>query len=765
LRNLVAALALALVTAVGIAHPVAAAQISTAKVVIIVGATHGTTPLYRSYADAAYAEAIKYTSRVTKVYSPNATWANVKAATAGANIVIYFGHGNGWPSPYANDPAYTTKDGMGLNADLNGDGKLSDYENKYYGEPYMAQLGLAPNAIVLLHNLCYASGNSEPGGAIPTMSVAHQRIDNYAAGFLKGNARAVIADGHMEPQTYLRDLFTTSQSIVSLWRSQPNYHGHEASFASTRSPGYTDFSDPESTPGSFYRSLVTKPTVTTAAVTNAVGDTGVDPASLVIPGRAIVTAPTTPLFASPSDMTADGTASVASGTRLKVIANGIPAGPGSLPTVQVQGLDDPTINGYVLASALTPKDSRAPVLIALDAGAARFSPNGDGRSDTQTVAGIFSETVPWTVRFSDSSGNVVDTATGTGREFSVTWDGLVDGAAVPDGSYDWTVSGTDAWQNGTATGGGRVVVDTTAPNVTALAPDGSSIGVFSPNGDGISDAAATQVVVSEAGSLFVRIADASDATVRSFSVSSAAGANSISWDGRNNAGSIVPDGDYSIRFTPRDAVGNTGAGASRTLRVNNLLGFVGSSSLLFFPQDLDRLAATTTLSFRVTRPATVNWTIRDASNQVVATRFPGTAVGAGSQAWVFNGRRDNDTMLPTGVYTSVVTATDGAVTISQAKAFEMNAFFIRPSTTSLRRGTRLTVSATTAERLSTSARLYVYQPGLAVWSVVMTRVDSVRSKATITLRAGGRAGVVRFKVVARDYGGRVQYTNRSFALR
>jgi hypothetical protein len=61
LRNLVAALALALVTAVGIAHPVAAAQISTAKVVIIVGATHGTTPLYRSYADAAYAEAIKYT--------------------------------------------------------------------------------------------------------------------------------------------------------------------------------------------------------------------------------------------------------------------------------------------------------------------------------------------------------------------------------------------------------------------------------------------------------------------------------------------------------------------------------------------------------------------------------------------------------------------------------------------------------------------------------------------------------------------------------
>jgi len=46
----------------------------------------------------------------------------------------------------------------------------------------------------------------------------------------------------------------------------------------------------------------------------------------------------------------------------------------------------------------------------------------------------------------------------------------------------------------------------------------------------------------------------------------------------------------------------------------------------------------------------------------------------------------------------------------------------------------------------------------------MTKVDSLRSKATITLKRGGAAGLVRFKVVARDYDGRVQYTNRSFPL-
>src|SRR5690349_15928032 len=40
------------------------------KVVIIVGATEGTTSTYRSYADTEYAEALKYTPNVVKVYSP-----------------------------------------------------------------------------------------------------------------------------------------------------------------------------------------------------------------------------------------------------------------------------------------------------------------------------------------------------------------------------------------------------------------------------------------------------------------------------------------------------------------------------------------------------------------------------------------------------------------------------------------------------------------------------------------------------------------------
>ena len=247
------------------ATPVLAAELSAAKVVIIVGATHGSTTKYRGYADEAYAEAIQYSSNVVKVYSPNATWSKVKSATVGASVVIYFGHGNGWPSPYTYDPNYTTKNGFGLNATA-GDG---DNNNKYYGEPYVSTLDLAPNAIVLLHHLCYAAGNSEPGDAEPTKSVARQRVDNYGAGFLKAGAKVVIADGHRGPVDYLRALFTTDQPLVDLWRTQPNFQGNESSFASVRTPGATAFMDPETPTAGFYRSLVGDPTITTAEVLGA----------------------------------------------------------------------------------------------------------------------------------------------------------------------------------------------------------------------------------------------------------------------------------------------------------------------------------------------------------------------------------------------------------------------------------------------------------------------------------------------------------------
>jgi hypothetical protein len=256
LPKIALALALALITSVAAITPtpVAASGAGTSpKVVIIVGATHGLTSNFRGYADLEYAEAIKHTDNVVKVYSPNATWDVVQEAVRGASIVIYHGHGNGCPSPYGGCvPPWTTKNGFGLNDAAKG---LSDYNNTYYGEPWIRTLELAPNAIVLLHNLCYAAGNSEPGHGEPTLEVAQQRADNYAAGFLAAGARAVIAGGHENAVHYLRSLFTTSQTVDEMWLNAPTANGNTFSFPSVRTPGATVRMDPETPTTRFYRAI------------------------------------------------------------------------------------------------------------------------------------------------------------------------------------------------------------------------------------------------------------------------------------------------------------------------------------------------------------------------------------------------------------------------------------------------------------------------------------------------------------------------------
>ncbi len=121
----------------------------------------------------------------------------------------------------------------------------------------MDNLHLAPNAVVLLHHLCYASGNTEPGLAEGTEAQSVARVDNYAAGFIRAGARAVVAEAHLGPAYYVRALLRSQASVEQIWRASPNSHGNTFAVASDRSPGFTERLDPDRPSGGFYRSLVT----------------------------------------------------------------------------------------------------------------------------------------------------------------------------------------------------------------------------------------------------------------------------------------------------------------------------------------------------------------------------------------------------------------------------------------------------------------------------------------------------------------------------
>lgn len=583
MRNAAVALALLLLASVGAAVPTVAAA-AEPKVVIIVGATEGTTASYRRDADETYAAALQYTSNVVKVYSPNATWARVKAAVSGAAVVVYLGHGNGWPSPYTYDPNYTTKDGFGLNK-VEGGG---DSNRVYYGEPYISTLNLS-GAVVILNHLCYASGNSESGAADPTVTVARQRVDNYASAFLRAGAAAVIADAHYGLEGYLRDLFTTSQPIESLWANQGSTRGNLVSFPSARTSGATAYMDPNTPTSGFYRSLVVR-----------------------------------------------------------------------------------------------------------------------------------------------TAGSVVSFGNG-----------------------------------GTGGGAGTTpppVADVTPPQLTAVSPGPETISSLSPNGDGSHETVTLSATSSEPGSLVASVREPFGSIVKTWSVPAKTGPAAVTWDGRDATGAPVVDGRYVVSIAPTDAAGNTGASQERVVDVASALGSVTTSSTTaFFPVGTTVPPRTTDLSFTLSRPMTVTWTLRNAEGAIVETRLAGVPLPAGTQTWTFDGRRSDGRTLAPGRYTSVVEASDGTVVASESVSFVADAFIVKPSDSTPARGQRITVTLTTAGPLAANPRVSVYQPGLAAWSVATVRLSSTTYRATLTLKPG-HTGTLTFKGSGRDTGGTVLQTSRSYRL-
>ena len=250
-RLTVLSLAFAVVAAIGMANPLPTAAAGL-KVVIVVGPVGSSTANYIYNAKKYAAQARSYGANVVEIYSPNATWDRVKTAAQGAKVVIYLGHGNGSPNPYGPWSPYKD-DGFGLNATA-GQGHSN---TRYYGEYYVrTQIRLARNAVVILNRLCYASGDSEWGAPNPTVSTARQRVDNFAAGFLRTNARAVFAEGINSISYILYGLFRTSRTIKSIFYSAPSWNGHyDFQFASGRTPGNTAWMDPMA-PGRYYRSVV-----------------------------------------------------------------------------------------------------------------------------------------------------------------------------------------------------------------------------------------------------------------------------------------------------------------------------------------------------------------------------------------------------------------------------------------------------------------------------------------------------------------------------
>jgi hypothetical protein len=262
--RLVALSILALAVAFGglAVNPARAAAASTVKVVIVVGPVGSSTAKYVKSAKSYAALARSYGASVKEVFSPNATWAKVKAAAKGANIFIYLGHGNGYPSPYGPFSGLR-RNGMGLNTS-SGHGNSNV---KYYGQTLMRTgLDLAPNSVVLLNRLCYASGNSEWGTSNPSKATAMKRADGYATGFLRTGAKALFANGIDSLSSIIRDLLGSNKNVGQIFAGDAAWTGsRDFRFTSRHTSWASVWMDPYAK-SRYYHSVVGKLTLTAAQV-------------------------------------------------------------------------------------------------------------------------------------------------------------------------------------------------------------------------------------------------------------------------------------------------------------------------------------------------------------------------------------------------------------------------------------------------------------------------------------------------------------------
>ena len=323
-------------------------------------------------------------------------------------------------------------------------------------------------------------------------------------------------------------------------------------------------------------------------------------------------------------------------------------------------------------------DNNPPVITIYYPRPAWISPNNDGRADyLEFPVTIRDEryVVEWVFEIFDDSGDLARTirnrelrpetqgvqniierllAVRTGVEVPPTlrWDGMLEtGAVAPDGRYYFTISATDDNGNTGRIGPFEVNVRNTPPEIT-LTPFEGDMNIFAPGGGGEKDT----LTITQRGSVEdlweAGIYNILGARVRTFNFINRE-PETIVWDGRDDAGSFVPDGVYTYRISATDRALNSSEAALENIIVNTIRPVVGLSiPHAFFSPTGDGVLDTLILNLSVpVREDIAGWEllIRDFAGTVQRTYSGTHTVPARID---FDGRDNAGRLLPEAVYTA-----------------------------------------------------------------------------------------------------------------
>jgi hypothetical protein len=292
------------------------------------------------------------------------------------------------------------------------------------------------------------------------------------------------------------------------------------------------------------------------------------------------------------------------------------------------------------------------------------------------------------------------------------------------------------------------------PEATVATGD-TSVPVFTPNDDGLSDTIRVGHTLSEGAYLDVRVTKAGK-SVRRWTRYAHKGRSSTPWDGRRDDGDIVGEGTFRITFTPRDRAGNVGEAEFVRVKVLASLRAPTASPELFDPTDEDALAELARFKARLTRPGTVRWLIRDASGAVVRLGIDDVEYEEGPVKWLWDGRDDEGILLPRGEYTARVRVTRPRGSYGHDVTVRMQPFRLRTDRDTIKRGSSLKAIIRTAEPMAGKLTVTVKQRGVRTYAIKVKRVHD--KKFTVTLKAlrSGKKGRLKVVVSGTDVEGGIQ---------
>jgi hypothetical protein len=198
-----------------------------------------------------------------------------------------------------------------------------------------------------------------------------------------------------------------------------------------------------------------------------------------------------------------------------------------------------------------------------------------------------SASLGWSVTITDALNRPVAGGTGKGTTLDWTWDA----SAIPSGSYGYTISAGPDARPVTGTLGAPLAQLT----VTALK---ASPAIFTPNADGFSDAARISYRLGAPATVTATLTDPDGKTTYAtlFSGFHGAGDHAFVWKGAG-----VPDGNYRVVVSARNAAGATASGTV-AVTVDRTLASFSLSPRAISPNGDGYLDAAT-LSFTLLNPA------------------------------------------------------------------------------------------------------------------------------------------------------------------